>query len=501
MRLFFKVVSATAFSCGMIATSALADVTANDVWKNLEKIALSNGYIFSEAPRPDGDDVVFDAVTLSFQDTLSGPVPGSGRGFDVSLDLTGLTFRGQSDGSVDVILPRQMPVRVTVPAGSRTPARSLIGMQRLDSPTIRATGTADAIAYSYAFDRLLTTLANNEATDLPNMDIRVDMLDVRGSLLSQDGGDQIGSGEVKKIDFEQSIHGPEGRISRVSGVYNDVVMANTFQLVEGVNTLRAALERGQSMNAVYSFGRNRTVINDRVPDGEMSLEVSSRVGELRITSNQAKTAMDILSQDFDIDISSPDLGFPVKIAGEKMQLGFGVPALTSGETEEFNVKVDLSDVTVGEPIWAMVDPNNALSRAPMSLALDFDGTAKRPSQTGADTGSELQMETIETVNVNRLVLSALGAVFTGDGRFSFDHTDTQTYPDFPRPMGKANLRVTGFNAALESMIQAGLLKPEHAMMPRMFIGMFARPVGDDIFETDVQFGKSGDLRVNGQRVK
>jgi hypothetical protein len=164
----------------------------------------------------------------------------------------------------------------------------------------------------------------------------------------------------------------------------------------------------------------------------------------------------------------------------------------------------LEDVALGDQLWSMFDPTNALSHAPMRLMLNVDGTGVQgfdltPSQEELPKSTDAGW--LETLNINTLGVSLLGAELTGNGRFVFDSTDTKTYDGFPKPEGKADLRLTGLNAALDSLIKAGLVQADQMMMPRMMLGMFTRPVGDDAFETDLQFGKNGDIRMNGQRLR
>ena len=75
---------------------------------------------------------------------------------------------------------------------------------------------------------------------------------------------------------------------------------------------------------------------------------------------------------------------------------------------------------------------------------------------------------------------------TGDGAFTFDSSDMQSFAPLPRPEGEASVEITGFNALLDNVVAMGLVPEQDVMGARMMMGMFARSTGDDKMETSVE---------------
>jgi hypothetical protein len=67
----------------------------------------------------------------------------------------------------------------------------------------------------------------------------------------------------------------------------------------------------------------------------------------------------------------------------------------------------------------------------------------------------------------------------------------------PRP-GK--LYINGINGLVDKLIQMGLIPEDQAMMPRMMLGMFATPVGDDMLTSTIEVNAEYVL-ANGQRLR
>ena len=94
-----------------------------------------------------------------------------------------------------------------------------------------------------------------------------------------------------------------------------------------------------------------------------------------------------------------------------------------------------------------------------------------------------------------------GAVITGEGSFTFDNEDLQSFAPMPRPEGDAAIQINGLNALLDNLVTMGIVPAEDVMGPRMMMGMFARSTGDDQMEIAIEVNKAGEVLVNGNRVR
>lgn len=496
MRRTYANFSTSALALGFMSTAVWADVTAQDVWNNFETLAGANGYHFSTAPKRVGQDVVFGDVSITFKDPTQGNA--------LQLDFSSLRFQGNPDGTVSIVVPSQIPFSLDVPDYDAGKVRKLIGVHSLKGAEVVASGTPDAISFGYRAENMSMTTIDQDPAVTPNMDLRLDMGDLRGRMDTAPNGGQTLNAEAKSIEYVLTFKEPDNIVNMFTGGYSDVVMASTTTVPMGQVATRTSFEQGQAGSVMYSFGSGRSEIALGDADTRTKVESTSRSGELRMTSNKNETSFDLLSEGLNIRVEAAGLGFPVTLSGDKLKLAGAMPTLASREPQAFSLEIALEDVALGDQLWSMFDPTNALSHAPMRLMLNVDGTGVQgfdltPSQEELPKSTDAGW--LETLNINALGVSLLGAELTGNGRFVFDSIDTKTYDGFPKPEGKADLRLTGLNAALDSLIKAGLVQADQMMMPRMMLGMFTRPVGDDAFETDLQFGKNGDIRMNGQRLR
>ena len=105
------------------------------------------------------------------------------------------------------------------------------------------------------------------------------------------------------------------------------------------------------------------------------------------------------------------------------------------------------------------------------------------------------------IQLTELTVRAAGAEITGDGAFTFDNSDLDTFDGFPRPEGDVNLAINGINGLVDKLIQMGIVPEDQAMMPRMMLGMFATPVGDDMLTSKIEVNSEGHVLANGQRLR
>jgi hypothetical protein len=70
---------------------------------------------------------------------------------------------------------------------------------------------------------------------------------------------------------------------------------------------------------------------------------------------------------------------------------------------------------------------------------------------------------------------------------------------FPRP--EVRQTFNGINGLVDKLIQMGLIPEDQAMMPRMMLGMFATPVGDDMLTSTIEVNAEEYVLANGQRLR
>ena len=105
------------------------------------------------------------------------------------------------------------------------------------------------------------------------------------------------------------------------------------------------------------------------------------------------------------------------------------------------------------------------------------------------------------LTLNTLVVDAVGAMLTGEGAFTFDNSDMQTFPGMPRPQGQLTAELSGANGLLDKLVAMGIVPEDQAMGARMMMGMFAVPAGDDKMTSTIEINEQGHISANGQRIQ
>ena len=166
----------------------------------------------------------------------------------------------------------------------------------------------------------------------------------------------------------------------------------------------------------------------------------------------------------------------------------------------------MSDLTISDAIWDLIDPQQILARVPVTIALGIDAQIKLffdlsdPDQQEALALTDVPGE-LHGMQLTDLTLRGGGAEIIGNGAFTFDNSDFETFGGFPRPEGELNFDINGINELLDSLVTIGVIPEENALMPRMMLGMFTTPVGDDALTSKIEVNTEGQVLANGQRLR
>ncbi|TAG15734.1 MAG: DUF2125 domain-containing protein, partial [Rhodobacterales bacterium] len=100
-----------------------------------------------------------------------------------------------------------------------------------------------------------------------------------------------------------------------------------------------------------------------------------------------------------------------------------------------------------------------------------------------------------------VLAKAVGVEVAAKGALTFDNDDLVTFEGVPAPSGNLNITIKGANGLIDNLIAMGLLPADEALMPRMMLGLFARPgAAADELTSVIEF-KDGGLFANGQKLK
>ena len=185
-----------------------------------------------------------------------------------------------------------------------------------------------------------------------------------------------------------------------------------------------------------------------------------------------------------------------------------MPVIESETMQDYAANLELSDFTMSDQLWSMIDPAGQLPRDPATLRVDLDGTGRLfldlldPGEVEDLEGRDSVPGEVESLTLNALVLELAGARLSGEGAFTFDSDDLESFGGAPAPEGTLDLRLVGGNALLENLVAMGLVPEDQASGMRMMMGLFARPgEGEDELVSRIEVTEDGQIIANGQRLK
>lgn len=486
-----------ALLCG---SAASADVTAQQVWDNWKTQIDAYGEGVSVGDETmSGDTLTIESLTMNMTED----------GTTVAAELGPLTFTEQGDGTVRVGMPESYPMTFEVDGN---PVQVTLSNEGLD---LVASGTPDAMAYDLSVDRYAITLDSlgpefeEEAILNAGMialnDIQGDYTVTTGELTEMDYTLDVGSAEV---DVDLRERGGSG-IIRVAAQMADLGLNADVAMPEAMDTEapETMFAEGFAFEGGYTIGASNYEFEIDEPGAAMSGTVAAESTDLTVAASYDGMTYRSQTQGLDMNVSVPDeLPFPVEAALSTFGFTFDVPLSQSEDPQDFELGMELRDLTVGDGLWNIFDPGEALPRDPATVALNLTGEViplfdfMDPQQAQQAAMSDLPAE-IHAAVLNELVLRVAGAEVTGDGAFTFDNSDLQTIPGVPRPEGQADFRMVGVNGLIDKLIQMGLIPEQQAAAPRMMLGMFATPVGEDELTSTIEINEQGHILANGQRIQ
>ncbi len=486
----------------VFATPAFADVSAADVWSNQQSFYAAMGGTLNGELSADG--------TVSPVANFILPL-GAGS-FQVKMGS--ITLTENNDGSVEITYPS--PLNLSVSGG-------IAGEGSFEASLVMTNGAYSSIATGVAGDIAYET----NATDWQIEVVNVTTDGVEGSEFSVSGAmtfDELSNTsrvtEGNLIDYTVTSN-----VGKSLGEFEfvvDNVRSVTTQTAEAVTStasaslpvggsdlmnLSQALRNGLSFN-VQSEGGGNTSSTIVTLNGEVmnSQEHTTGPQTATISFDENGFAMDADAEGFGMVMNQPLLfPAPVEFAMEAISMAYKLPVNASEETQDFRVATSLQGITMDDSIWGLFDPAGQLPRDPAQISFDITGLGTN----GLDLLDFAALSTlagpppvqVDEVTIENLNIAAVGAEASAKGAMTFDWTDFQTFPGMPRPEGTVTINLNGANGLMDKLVAMGFLPEEELMMPRMMMGMFATPVGEDMLETVVEVNSEGHLLANGQRLQ
>ncbi|ARE41427.1 hypothetical protein RGUI_3286 [Rhodovulum sp. P5] len=497
-----KSASAGALAVVLACTGvASADVTAEQVWAAWKDLAERSGQTLSGTESETGDTLTIREARL---------VNASTEGASTSLALGTLVLSERSDGSVAVMFPDAMPLRVV--AVSDTGERIEMDMTvRQSGLEMTASGDTGTIAYDMAAPDLALRLDMMKVDGTPK-DVTLEMaaMDTAGTyVVSGNEAQQVAADFTTKLaTLAMAVtDAAQGIALTMTGKVGDVTSSSVSTVPAGAEgtTPAGMLAAGLSSKGRVMHGGLSYAMDTAEQDNRTNIAVTSGPGTLDFALAEGAMAYDVVATDTKMAVSGTQIPLPqIEMEVAESAFRLEMPLLRTDEPADFALLTRLDGLKIDNAIWAMFDPTGQLPRDPATVVLDLGGKARwLVDITDADSVQPTEMPgELSALNVKDLQLSVAGVDLAGQGAFTFDNSQKIGQQGMPQPEGKLALRLAGGNALLDKLVGMGLLPRDQATGIRMMVGMFARPGAEgDTLISDIEVTGDGKILANGQRLR
>ncbi|MCF2906215.1 DUF2125 domain-containing protein [Octadecabacter sp. CECT 8868] len=492
-----------AILCG---TTASADVTAQQVWDNwTDQMEIYGQGFTTKGEEMSGDTLTISGVAIAMSDEETS----------INAQLGDIELTENGDGTVTITTAESYPMTlgITPQYGDPSTVNMTVSQSGLE---MIVSGDPEAMNYEFTADRYaiaIDSLEGDAKEEVQLEDAVIAMLDLSGqySIVKDNLTRMAYEVAVGAVDIDVLFRetGGEGIVS-FNGDMADLDMAANISMPIDMDMSADVppFNEGLAMDGGYTFG-------EIVYAFDISADGEAASGNSTIAGGELGFSFDVDGMDYsgsaqDISITAlipNELPFPIEASMAEYGFDFQIP-LSQGEDgpRDARLAFNFTELAISELLWSMADPQSILPRDPLTVALGIDAQVTPffdfldPEQMEAAAMADVPGE-LNGLQITDLTVKAAGAEITGEGAFTFDNTDLQSFDGMPRPEGEATFQINGVNGLVDKLVQMGLIPEEEAMMPRMMMGMFTTPVGDDMLTSTIEVNSEGHVLANGQRLR
>lgn len=488
------------------ATAVLADVTANQVWDNMQTYAKVNGYAIDADP-------VYSDGTLTLTNFKLQSMTDSDAG-SFLMRWNDFALVEQPDGTVKIVVPPSLDISVEI----EDPDAGEISVQMTETfkdTEFVASGDPDDLTFSVQAGEVGMTLnkvvIDGDPVLPPNSNIRFTFKDILSTSNVSGIVEHMVTSNLRAtvLEIDGAIEVEEGERFNFTGAADNLTTSSIVRMPNGadLSDLADALARGyQASGAITGDKRNMTVAVVS-PSGDMTFEVGTGPSQLTYAMSEKGLEFEGRSSDMQMSSQLASLPFPIDVTLGGSSVSFNMPVTVSKTAQPYGFGFGLNQLELSDVIWGLFDPNATLDRSPMTVDVELGGTAVLgadifdPKFLADEDLDDLNFGEFKVAAIKKLFIQALGGSISAEGSFELDNSDYDTFDGFPRPEGTAQISFEGINGVIDSLIAAGLVPQEQAMGGRMMLGLFTRPVGDDKMVTDIEIDEKAHVYANGQRLR
>jgi hypothetical protein len=499
----FNTFAATTMFGLMLAGTAHAALTADQVWARWQEAAAAGGLALSaEGTASEGDALRLSGVTIR---------PAIPTGAD---DLEGaiaeVVLSNQSDGSVMISMSPEFSLPITAMGG---------GMKiTQDGFSLTAREAGGVLTYDYAGAGLAATIEIDSTMTAVDPAAPPTTATIVVSASNLNGTYSDGMGATRAVNLVLNAEALRYGIKSSDEAANSAV-DQTTELADVAITLAADIPATARLGEVDTAGKFATLLNDGLsvtldmtqgdakstdktvsPFLSYDLATTSLPGSATMTLDKTGFALTADGEGGTASGTSEMLPVPVNVVFGPLAMDFRMPVV-GNEPQDFRYMVKMDSLTVNEEAWALFDPGQTLPRDPATLEVNATGKAGldllgliEAEESGM---ADITPPTIESLDITAFNMSVAGAAMSGIGSFTFDNASGT-----PVPLGTADVTVSGANGLIDKLVTLGILPDEQATQMRMTMGMFLTPGdGDDVLKSTIEAKEGGSLFVNGMQIQ
>jgi len=489
----------------LMGTTALyADVTAEQVWDSIQKSNADYGSVVTvEKSERSGDTLVLSGVKVvseQNQEELQMQTRSE-------MSMGELRLRERGDGTVEITGAEKinMVTSSAVQAEQETVTTNMNMVMTQANSVAVASGSPEKIRYDITAPEMV--LEGNMETSGTN---QAPAMTISATMQGTSGFYEVAHGEMTETLSNLSMSGVKFSMEgsdpaatetfKMSGQMADLRTEGTtrMKVAPGAADFLTVMADGAEINGYVGYGASNFVIEGVTAEGPVHMESTAESGRIDIVLNGNAFDYGVTSGPSTFSLSSPDVPFPIAGALGDSEFRLAAPVAKSEEAAPYTAKLTLKDLTVSEDIWGLFDPMGQLPHDPATLIVDLTGALRPLVNLFSEEMATLEgpPAEVQTLDVNKVQLTLLGADLSGKGALTFDNT-----MGVPMPLGAVTLDLTGLNALLEKLVAMGMVPQDQTMFVNMMLGLYAKPAGDDAYTSTIEFNEGGEILANGQRIQ
>jgi hypothetical protein len=492
----------------LLASQAFADVTPEQVWKDIQSKVEHGGFELSVSDTQRDDATLIQRETVArMGDELS----------NVTLFLGNLSFRDLGDGRVAIRM--HDPIRASYwDAGLQENLKADLEVDS-DGLEVIASGSPEEITYKYSSD---STRVSIDGTYGGFSDIAfkgtVEMSGLHGLLFAaKSDTEALFISNIHSDDISADFNATEElplQVFHYSGQGN----LQDFDLNEKLFADHEAMEKLQQNGsgtpanifdldfkeeASYASSRWTFKMGTEEPSQEITVSAGSGPSKSQMTINREGFSAKLQTETIHVEGEAVPAVIPsssMSIDGISFKFAAPLPSLedASSSTGDVDVNLLLSGLAFNDDLWSAVDPLGTLDHGPMSLEIDADARIEM-SPFATDPATPLLMP--KSVKLDSFAFKGLGVDMGASGGVSVTAPGEPMTGMMPVLDGEFNLHASGIDDLLDAFSKAGMVDGQNLQMFAFMLDVFTRVDEDGMRKAKITYADDGAMYVNGEIFK